>query len=79
VTNITVSVPEDVYRAARIRAAERGSSVSGLVAEYLRSLSDREDEFARLEAQQQSVQEQIDRFSARDRLNRDELHRRAVR
>jgi plasmid stability protein len=79
VTNITVSVPEDVYRAARIRAAERGSSVSGLVAEYLRSLSEREDEFARLEAQQRSVQEQIPRFSARDRLDRDELHRRAVR
>jgi plasmid stability protein len=79
VTNITVSVPEDVYRAARIRAAERGSSVSGLVAEYLRSLSEREDEFARLEAQQRSVQEQIGRFSARDRLDRDELHQRAVR
>jgi hypothetical protein len=79
VTNITVSVPDDVYRAARIRAAERGSSVSGLVAEYLSSLSDRESKFARLEAEQKSVQEQIDRFRARDRLDRDELHRRAVR
>jgi hypothetical protein len=79
VTNITVSVTEDVYRAARIRAAERGSSVSGLVAAYLRSLSEHDDEFARLEAQQRSVQEQIPRFSARDRLDRDELHRRAVR
>ena len=77
--NITVSVPDEVYRAARIRAAERGSSVSSLVAEYLGSLSDRDDEFARLEAQQQTVQEQIDRFSARDRLDRDKLHRRAVR
>lgn len=77
--NITVSVPEDVYRAARIRAAERGSSVSGLVAEYLSSLSEREDEFTRLEAQQQGIQEQIGRFSARNRLDRNELHRRAVR
>jgi len=77
--NITVSVPEDVYRAARIRAAERGSSVSGLVADYLRSLSEREDGFARLEAQQHSVQEQIVSFSARERLDRDELHSRAVR
>jgi plasmid stability protein len=79
VTNITVSVPDDVYRAARIRAAERGSSVSGLVAEYLRSLSEREAEFARLEAQQRHIQKQIDRFSARDRLDREELHGRAVR
>ena len=78
-TNITVSVPDDVYRAARIRAAEHGSSVSSLVAEYLRSLSDREGEFVRLEAEQKSIHEQIDRFSARDRLDRDELHRRAVR
>ncbi len=78
-TNITVSVPDDVYRAARIRAAERGSSVSALVAEYLRSLSEQEAEFARLEAQQRSIQDQIDRFSARDRLDREELHGRAVR
>lgn len=77
--NITVSVPDDVYRDARIRAAERGSSLSALVAEYLRSLSERETEFSRLEAQQRRVQNEIGRFSARDRLGRDELHFRAVR
>jgi plasmid stability protein len=79
VANITVSVPDDVYRAARIRAAERGSSVSALVAEYLRSLSQRDAEFARLEAQQRRIQAQIERFSARDRIDRDELHERAIR
>lgn len=79
VANITVSVPDDVYRAARVRAAERGDSVSGLVAEYLRSLSQRDAEFVRLEARQRSVQEAIDQFSAGDRLSRDELHSRAVR
>jgi plasmid stability protein len=77
--NITVSVPDDVYREARIRAAERGSSVSALVAEYLRSLSEHEAEFDRLAGQQRQVQREIDRFSARDRLDRDELHSRAVR
>jgi len=70
--NITVTVPDDVYRNARIRAAERGTSVSALVAEYLRSLSLRED-------QQQQVQREIRRFRARDRLDRDQLHDRAVR
>ena len=79
VKNITVTVPDEVYRAARIRAAEDGSSVSALVGGYLRSLSDREAEFARLEAQQQQVQREIDRFRAGDRLGRDELHERAVR
>jgi plasmid stability protein len=79
VKNITVSVPDDVYRDARIRAAEQGSSVSGLVAQYLRSLSEQNSEFTRLEAQQREVQDQIDRFRAGDRLDRDEIHGRAVR
>jgi plasmid stability protein len=79
VKNITVTVPDDVYREARVRAAERGSSVSALVGDFLRSLSDREAEFARLEAQQRAVQQRIERFSARNRLSRDELHARAVR
>ena len=41
--NITVSVPDDVYSTARRQAADRNTSVSQLVAEYLRSLG-REDE-----------------------------------
>lgn len=77
--NITVSVPDHVYRNARIRAAERGSSVSALVAEYLRSLSEQEAEFSRLESQQRQVQGEIDRFRAVDRLDRDEIHDRTVR
>jgi len=77
--NITVSVPNEVYRSARIRAAERGSSVSALVAAYLRSLSEREAEFARLEEQQHRVVEQVNRFSGADRADRDEVHSRAVR
>lgn len=77
--NVTVSVPDDVYRAARIRAAERGSSLSALVAEYLRSLTEGGTEFARLEAQQRRIQRQIRQFRAIDRLGRDEVHDRALR
>jgi plasmid stability protein len=77
--NITVTVPDDVYRNARIRAAERGTSVSALVGEYLRSLSERQAAFSRLEAQQRQIQSEIRRFRARDRLDRDQLHDRAVR
>jgi plasmid stability protein len=80
VANITVSIPDDVYRAARIRAAEQGNSVSALVAGYLRSLSERDIEFSRLEALQQRVQGEIHHFSARDRLDREAVHdRRALR
>ena len=48
-------------------------------AEYLQSLSEQDSEFTRLEAQQRQVQGQIDRFRAADRLDRDEIHGRAVR
>jgi hypothetical protein len=77
--NITVTVSEEVYRAARISAAEQGSSVSALVADYLRSLSGREAEFARLEAQQRQIANRIERFRAGQRLTREEVHGRAVR
>jgi hypothetical protein len=49
------------------------------VTHYLRSLSEREAEFSRLEAQQRRVQAEIVRFRAGDRLGRDELHERALR
>jgi len=77
--NITVSVPDDVYRLARVHAAERDASVSGLVSAYLRSLGKREAEFSRLEALQNEVLAGIGAFRGGDRLDRDELHRRAVR
>lgn len=62
-----------------MRAAEDDSSLSSLVAGYLRSLSERRAEFSRLEAQQRQVIAEIDSFRGADRLNRDELHSRAVR
>lgn len=77
--NITVSVPEDVYRAARIRAAERGTSVSAIVTAYLHTLSSGGVEFDRLEKQQRRIQRQIKHFRAGDRLGRDEVHARAIR
>jgi len=77
--NITVSVPSDVYARARIRAAEQGRSVSAVVAEFLRNLGEGEAEFARLEALQRATQAEITRFRAGDRLDRSEVHERAIR
>lgn len=77
--NITVSVPDDVYRAARIRAAEDGTSVSALVAAYLASLAHGDAEFARLEALQRRIVAGVERFRAGDRDSRDDLHDRALR
>jgi plasmid stability protein len=77
--NITVAVPEEVYRRARVRAAELGSSVSALVADYLRSLADGDTEFAALAALQERVQDEIKAFRAGDRLSREQVHERALR
>lgn len=77
--NITVAVEDEIYRSARIRAAERGTSVSALVADYLTSISQDEAEFNRLADQQKQIVSEIERFSAGERLNRDEIHSRAVR
>lgn len=76
--NITVTVPDEVYRRARIKAAEQGRSVSALVADFLQSIADEDAEFARLEALQKRLQAEITNFRGSDRLSRDEVHDRAL-
>ena len=76
--NITVSVPYQVYRNARVAAAQRDTSVSALVVAYLERLSGWMEEFTRLEALQHEVQAEIGQFRAADRLDREEIHDRAV-
>lgn len=77
--NVTVSLPDEVYRRARIKAAERDTSLSALVREFLMSLGDEESETERRKRLQAEVVSSIKRFSAGDRLSRDELHGRRVR
>jgi hypothetical protein len=77
--NITVPVSDDVYRNARVTAAERGTSVSALVVAYLEQLPGQISEFDRLEALQREVQTGISEFRATSRQSRDEAHDRAVR
>ena len=74
VKNITVAVPEDIYRKARVKAAELDTSVSALVREFLVNLGSDESDFDRRKRLQDEVLETIKFFRARDRLSRDELH-----
>jgi plasmid stability protein len=74
VKNITVSVPDEVYRRARIRAAENGTSISALVRDHLEKMVVEETEFERLKRLQDEVINSIHSFSAADRLSRDEVH-----
>ena len=87
--NITVTVDDETYRSARIRAAELDTSVSAMVREYLRLLSVRQLEDARSETAGQRrdrlLREVIQDFDARgmalrvaDQLSREELFDRAA-
>jgi hypothetical protein len=74
--NITVAVDDDVYRMARVVAAERDTSVSALVRDYLAGLArpaaDRRDAAAALFV----VLDQVREYRAADRLSREEVHAR---
>ena len=75
-TNITVSIDDDVHRCARIKAAERGISVSAAVREFLIRWAGEETEFDRRKRLQDDTLRDIDTFRAGDRLPREETHRR---
>ena len=72
--NITISVPDRVYRRARVRAAARDTSVSALVRDFLAGLGNEEPEFERRKRLQAEVLASIRRFRAGGRLRRDEVH-----
>ena len=74
--NITVSVDDDVHRRARIRAAERDTSVSAVVRAFLNRWSGEETEFERRKRLQDDTLNAIGDFHAGDRLPREEIHRR---
>ena len=77
--NITVTVDDETYRRARIRAAELDTSVSALVKRYLTELAGGDSEFKRLEALERSLRDRIEAFSGGDRLSRDAVHARGSR
>jgi plasmid stability protein len=86
VRNITVSVDDETYRLARVRAAESDTSVSALVRDFLQELvhgETREERFERLKRKQDEVLAEIRArgggLRAADNLTRDELYDRKAR
>jgi plasmid stability protein len=75
---ITVSVPDKVYDAARLLAAEAGTSVSALVREYLTRIAAQESDFVQLLALQEAMLLAVHKegicYSATNRMTRDEVH-----
>jgi hypothetical protein len=78
VKNVTVSLPDEAYRRARVVAASRDTSVSALVREYLETL-DAQTDFERRKQLERDTLASIKHFDAGDRSTRDELHERALR
>jgi hypothetical protein len=77
--NITVSLDDETYRNARMKAAELDTSVSALVKRYLTELGSGQTEFQRLERQEQALRARIPGdFRAADNLPRDQLHERGA-
>lgn len=74
--NITVSVDEETYRRARTKAAERDTSLSALVRRFLVELVSEESAERSLELKERKLRAQIRDFSARNRLSREDAHRR---
>ena len=74
--NITVSVDEETYRKARIMAAERNSSVSRLVRDYLRSLAMARADDSESAAALFAALDKAKGFRAGKRLSREESHAR---
>lgn len=74
--NITVSIDDELYRRARVRAAELDSSVSAVVRKFLTEFAGEETDFERRKRLQDETLARIRAFRAGDRLTRDEVHER---
>jgi truncated hemoglobin YjbI len=76
--NITVSVDEETYRRARMKAAEQDTSVSALVKRFLAELAQDESDADRLRREERELRARIKTFRAGDRLPRDRVHERGA-
>ena len=74
--NITVSLDEEIYRRARIKAAQQDTSVSALVKGFLVELVSEELGFQGLEREERELRARIHAFTAGNRLSRDDAHER---
>lgn len=79
--SITISVDDELYRLARIKAAEQSTSISAMFKAYIVRLTGGEEpEFQRLEREEQKLRAELRNrglsLDPRHHLNRDELHSR---
>ena len=74
--NITVSIDDELYRRARIRAAELNTSVSAVTRGLLARFAGDETDYDRRKRLEKETLASILNFRASSRLSRDEIHNR---
>jgi hypothetical protein len=74
--NITVSLPRQTIRKAKVLAARRGSSISGLLAQQIEILVGEEEAYERAERQAAALLDQGFHLGGVIRVSRDEWHER---
>ena len=81
--NITISIDDDLYRRARMKAAEQGTSISALFRDFLIRLTvegSAEAEFQRLAREEQEFRAELGGrrggLKAEHNISRDALHER---
>jgi len=72
--NITLSIDESVLTAVRRLAAERNSTVNGLVREYLTNLASQEDRAKSARARLRQLSKQSPGRLGKKTWSRDDLH-----
>jgi hypothetical protein len=74
--NLTVSLPRQTIRKAKVLAARRGSSISGLLAEQIELLVGEEEAYERAERQATALLNRGFHLGGVIRSSRDEWHER---
>jgi hypothetical protein len=74
--NLTISLDRQTIRMAKILAAKRSTSISGLLARQIEILIGEEDAYERAERQAIALLEQGFHLGGEIRASRDELHER---
>lgn len=79
--NITIRIDDNIYRRARMKAAEQGASISALVRDFLIRLTvdgSAETEFQRLAREEQELRAELGArrlgLKSEHNLSREELH-----
>jgi O-phosphoseryl-tRNA(Cys) synthetase len=74
--NLTISLDRQTIRMAKILAARRSTSISGLLARQIEILVGEEEAYERAERQAMSLLDQCFHLGGVMRTSRDELHER---